>query len=191
MRISKWIKGVATGRIRHWNDINNQLVADICEKIETFDEPMRTALMGATISSLGAVDRMLGVEVGRDGWMAVDLLDVQRVTLVPVYSILIDVFLALDAIAFPSMIDEIPLAKTRLFGKPEAVPHITALLQKCYKNTNSADLDAVSNAVWKEIAKLLGSKKLSDPLSNYQFHTFLLFSAKNNVEDLKKISVRT
>jgi hypothetical protein len=190
MKISKWVHRVATGRISHWNDINNQLVANICEKVETFEEPMRTALMGATISSLGAVDRMLGVEVGRDGWMAVDLLDVQRVTLVPVYSILIDIFLALDALAFPSMIAEIPLAKTRLFGKPEAVPHITALLQKCYKNTKSADLDAVSNAAWKEIAKLLNSGKALDPISSFQFHTFVLFSAKNNVDDLQKLRLR-
>jgi len=189
MKISKWVRGVATGRIKHWNDINNQLVANILRKVETLDEPMCTASKGALIASSQAVDRMFGIEVGLDGWAAIDLLDVQKETLLRIYIVLINFFLALDAIALPSMKDEFRLARAGLFGTSDGGPSTTAVLPTDFNNTKS--IETASYIVWEEITKLLNSKKASDPTSKYQFAMFVLMSCKENSQDLQRVCGRS
>lgn len=192
MKISKWVHGVATGRIRHWNDANNQLVADLWEEIESFEYPMRTALEGALVSSSQAVDRMLGIEVGRDGWMAVDLKDVQRKTLERVYFVLIDLFLALNAKASPSLYHDVHQAKARLFKTKGVLTHISILLKPDDNNTETVTkiIEAAVREAWKEIAELLNSEMASHPIPLFQFHAFVLSSATYNAKELQKLSTQ-
>lgn len=172
MKFTRWVHGVATGRIRHWNDTNNLLIADLWGLVETYDEPMRTALRTSLVSAMQLVERMLGPEVGRNGWIAVDLLTLDRADLQAVYAILVDVFLAFEGILNRALKPSIPPIMNRLFGKPHVAPHITSLLEN-----SPTDFERAANATWLELSTLLNPSASTHITSKFAFVSLFIVSA--------------
>jgi len=180
MKISKWITGVATGRIRHWNDHNNQLVSNLWGETEEYKEPTRTAFQGALVSSLQAVERMLGPEVGKDGWMAVDLSDVSGDTFEHVYAVLLDMFLVLDANAVPSLAGAITDPQTTLFGRSSVVEkYIVAL------SDDASGIQGVADLAWRELSSILNPSKATDTLTKFSFVALVIKAATENIKQLR------
>lgn len=181
MKISKWVTGVATGRIRHWNDRNNQLVTNLWSVIKEYDKPTRIAFKGALVSSLQVVERMLGPEVGKDGWMAVDLSDVSGDKFEHVYAVLLDMFLVLDAHLVPHLAVAITNPQSTLFGRSSMVKEYMGTLRD-----NAGDIQGVADIAWRELSSTLNPSMAIDIRARYPFVVFVIAAATENLKQLRE-----
>ena len=65
MRVFTYIGNVVTGRFAHWNDANNQTIAEMWERSQEFPEHVRIPFQDFIVCCTSLMDVLLGPDKGR------------------------------------------------------------------------------------------------------------------------------
>lgn len=175
MKVSTWLYCVITGRLAHWSDINDQLVADVWPTIEAMNPETNELWRNALISSLGMMEKMLGPERGKKGILGIDLKAVTREKASLLYAELLGAFMNESLRISPKLERTLTVEYERI-AKKLRVPSRQLLAP-------FAPIEVVANSLWERIVSLSGSDRKMDFNATFEFVTMFMAHATHNLSN--------
>jgi hypothetical protein len=173
VKITTWAHGVVTGRIAHWNDINNQLVADIWPAIEAMAQPQQRLWKNAVVSALGIMEKMLGPDRGLKGILGVDLKKVNRDQTEALYADLIGAFISETLRIKPSLTNTLTAEYAEIAG-------CLGVRRRALEPPTCA-IENVADSLWDRLTEIVASPRQSDPRAIFELKAMFMSHANQNM----------
>lgn len=173
MNITKWAHGVLTGRVAHWNDINNQLIADIWPAIEMIKPPHHERWKNAVLSALGMMERMMGPDRGLKGIVGIDLKKVTREQTGALYAELITAFVSESMRLTPSLASTLTAEYIQIAERMG--------VKRVSFSPPTSDIEKVVDSLWLRVADIIASPRKSDLRAIFEFKSMFIAHATQNM----------
>jgi len=182
MRVFTYIGNVVTGRFAHWNDANNQTIAEMWERSQHFPEHIKIPFQDFIICCTLLMDDLLGPDKGRQRLIKKDPLRITRQQFVRIQAIMLEAFSGMFLQLNPSFSDSFKGALAILTGRNPDQSRIILLTER----TDEPDLIAISCAAWEEVVAIAESSQGTTALDAYPFTILLGTLAAQSFEEVNR-----
>ena len=181
MRAFTYIGNVITGRFAHWNDANNQTIAEMWERSEQFPEHIKIPIQDFIVCCTSLMDVLLGPDKGRQRLIRKDPLRITRQQFARIHAIMLEAWSGIFLQANPSSSDSFKGALAILTGRNPDQSRIFQLTEE----TDEPDLMAIGCAVWEEVVAIAESSQGTTAIDAYPFTALLGSLAVQSINDIK------
>lgn len=181
MRVFTYIGNVITGRFAHWNDANNNTIAEMWERSEQFPEHIKIPFQDFIVCCTSLMDVLLGPDKGRQRLIRTDLLKVTRQQFARIHAIMLEAFSGMFLQVNPSFSDSFKGTLAILTGRNPDQSRIIQLTE----DTDEPDVMAIGSAVWEEVVAIAESSQGTTALDAYPFATLLGSLAAQSFKDVR------
>ncbi len=169
MGIFTYIGNVVTRRFVHWNDANNQTIAELWERSNRFPEPIKILFQDFIVSCTSLMEVLLGPDKGRQRLIKKDPLRITRQQFARLHAIVLESLAGMFLQLNPSFSESFKRALAILTGGNPDQSRIIQLTEAM----DEPDVMAIGCAAWEEIIMAAESSQGTTALDAYPFATLL------------------
>lgn len=180
MGILTYIGNVLTGRFAHWNDANNQTIADLWERSNGFPDSLKIPFQDFIVSSSSLMDVLLGPDKGRKRLIKKDPLRITRQQFSRMHAVILESLAGMFIQINPSFSESGKGALAILTGSNPDRSRMIQLIE----GMDRPDVMTTGCAAWEEIIMIAESPQDTAALDAYPFAILL---GSLGVESFKEI----
>ncbi len=181
MGILTYVGNVVTGRVAHWNDANNQTIADLWERTNDFPDPLKISFRAFIVASSSLMDVLLSPDKGRKRLIKRDPLRIARQQFARMHAVILECLAGMFIQLNPSFSESCKGALAILTGRDPDRSRIIQLIE----GMDQLDVMATGCAAWEEIIMIAESPQGTTAVDAYPFATLLGALGVESVKEIK------